>query len=55
MRQSQKEDLKSSTSFFVKTKGNDSTMKILVDAFGGDNAPLETIKGSIKAAEELGV
>ncbi len=30
-------------------------MKILVDAFGGDNAPLETIKGSIKAAEELGV
>lgn len=30
-------------------------MKIIVDAFGGDNAPLEVIKGSAKAVEELGV
>ena len=30
-------------------------MKIIVDAFGGDNAPLEVIKGSIMAAEKLGV
>ncbi|MBQ8724863.1 MAG: phosphate acyltransferase PlsX, partial [Oscillospiraceae bacterium] len=30
-------------------------MNIIVDAFGGDNAPLEVIKGSIKAVKELGV
>ncbi len=30
-------------------------MKIIVDAMGGDNAPLETVKGAIMAAEELGV
>lgn len=30
-------------------------MKILVDAFGGDNAPLEVIKGSIMALENLDV
>lgn len=30
-------------------------MKIIVDAFGGDNAPLEILKGSAKAVEELGV
>lgn len=30
-------------------------MKILVDAMGGDNAPLEIIKGSIQAYEEYGV
>ena len=29
-------------------------MKIIVDAFGGDNAPLEIIKGSEMAVEELG-
>jgi len=29
-------------------------MKILVDAFGGDNAPLEIIKGSIDAKNEFG-
>jgi len=27
-------------------------MKILVDAFGGDNAPLEVVKGSIEALKE---
>ena len=27
-------------------------MKIIVDAFGGDNAPLEIIKGSIGAKNE---
>ncbi|HNX64084.1 MAG TPA: phosphate acyltransferase PlsX [Oscillospiraceae bacterium] len=30
-------------------------MKIIVDAFGGDNAPLEVIKGSAMAVENLGV
>ena len=30
-------------------------MKIIVDAFGGDNAPLEIIKGSLAANEEYGV
>ncbi len=30
-------------------------MKIIVDAFGGDNAPLEILKGSRWAVEELGV
>ena len=30
-------------------------MKIIVDAFGGDNAPLEVIKGSAMAVEQLGV
>ena len=30
-------------------------MKIIVDAFGGDNAPKEIIKGSALAAEKLGV
>ena len=29
-------------------------MKIIVDAFGGDNAPLEIIKGSVQAADEFG-
>ncbi len=29
--------------------------KIIVDAFGGDNAPLEVIKGCEKAVKELGV
>ena len=29
-------------------------MKIIVDAFGGDNAPLEIIKGSIDAHKEFG-
>ncbi len=29
-------------------------MKIIVDAFGGDNAPLEILKGSRAAADELG-
>lgn len=28
-------------------------MKIVIDAFGGDNAPLEIIKGAIKAKEEF--
>ncbi len=28
-------------------------MKIIVDAFGGDNAPLEVLKGSAQAVEEL--
>ena len=27
-------------------------MKILVDAFGGDNAPLEVVKGSVEALKE---
>lgn len=30
-------------------------MNIIVDAFGGDNAPLEIIKGSVQAKNELGV
>lgn len=30
-------------------------MNIIVDAFGGDNAPLEVIKGAAQAAAELGV
>lgn len=29
-------------------------MKVIVDAFGGDNAPLEILKGSALAVEELG-
>ncbi|MEA5012568.1 MAG: phosphate acyltransferase PlsX [Angelakisella sp.] len=29
-------------------------MKIIVDAFGGDNAPLEVLKGSAQAVKELG-
>lgn len=28
-------------------------MKIIVDAFGGDNAPLEIIKGCAEAVQEL--
>ena len=28
-------------------------MTIILDAMGGDNAPLETIKGAIKAAKEI--
>ena len=30
-------------------------MRVIVDAFGGDNAPLEVIKGCAKAVSELGV
>ena len=30
-------------------------MRIIVDAFGGDNAPLEVLKGSAQAVKELGV
>ena len=30
-------------------------MKIIVDAFGGDNAPLEILKGCQMAVEEYGV
>lgn len=30
-------------------------MKIIVDAFGGDNAPLEIIKGAVEAKNEYGV
>ncbi|MBE6731692.1 MAG: phosphate acyltransferase PlsX [Ruminococcaceae bacterium] len=30
-------------------------MKIIIDAFGGDNAPLEIIKGSLDAKKELGI
>lgn len=30
-------------------------MKIIVDAFGGDNAPVEVIKGAAQAVAELGV
>ncbi len=30
-------------------------MNIIIDAFGGDNAPLEIIKGSIDAKNEYGV
>ena len=30
-------------------------MKIIVDAMGGDNAPLEIIKGSLDAGKEYGV
>ncbi len=30
-------------------------MKVIVDAFGGDNAPLEVLKGCEKAVSELGV
>ena len=30
-------------------------MKIIVDAFGGDNAPLEIIKGAVDAKQEYGV
>ena len=30
-------------------------MKIIVDAFGGDNAPLEILKGCAEAVEELNI
>lgn len=30
-------------------------MKIIIDAFGGDNAPLEVLRGSERAVKELGV
>ncbi len=30
-------------------------MRIIVDGFGGDNAPSEALKGSVSAAKELGV
>lgn len=30
-------------------------MKIIVDAFGGDNAPLEVLKGAAEAVQKLGV
>lgn len=30
-------------------------MKIIIDAFGGDNAPLEIIKGAMLAVEEYGI
>lgn len=30
-------------------------MKIIVDAFGGDNAPVEIVKGCIEAKEEYGI
>ncbi len=30
-------------------------IRVIVDAFGGDNAPLEVIKGAIRAVSELGV
>ena len=30
-------------------------MKIIVDAFGGDNAPLEILKGCSRAVRDLGV
>ena len=30
-------------------------MKIIVDAFGGDNAPLEVIKGAAEAVAKLDV
>lgn len=30
-------------------------MKIIADAFGGDNAPLEIIKGAVAAAKEYGI
>ena len=30
-------------------------MKIIVDAFGGDNAPLEIIKGCAQAVSDFGV
>ncbi len=30
-------------------------MKFIVDAFGGDNAPLEIVKGAVEAKNELGV
>ena len=29
-------------------------MKIIVDAFGGDNAPLEILKGAAMAVEKYG-
>ena len=28
-------------------------MKIIVDAFGGDNAPLEVLKGAAEAVQKL--
>ena len=30
-------------------------MKIIVDAMGGDHAPLEIVKGALRAKKELGV
>ena len=30
-------------------------MNIVIDAFGGDNAPLEVIKGAIDARNDFGV
>lgn len=38
----------------ARQKGT-ANMKIIVDAFGGDNAPLEVIKGAAQAVAELGV
>ena len=29
-------------------------MRVIVDAFGGDNAPLEIIKGAALAGQEVG-
>lgn len=33
----------------------ENVMNIVIDAFGGDNAPLEVIKGSIDAQKDFGV
>ena len=30
-------------------------MRIILDAMGGDNAPLAPVEGAVKAAETLGV
>lgn len=30
-------------------------MRVIIDGFGGDNAPLEVLKGSVQAVKELGV
>ena len=35
--------------------GELKNVNILIDAFGGDNAPLEVIRGSAQAVKELGV
>ena len=36
-------------------EGGFSHVKIIVDAMGGDNAPLEIVKGALRARKELGV
>ena len=44
----------SSLNKYDKAQGG-KKMKIIIDAMGGDNAPLEIVKGAVEASRELGV